>query len=136
MDLKVLMDQHAELSVIVGKLNSLLDQRILTNRAAEVEECISRLSDELTAHLATEDKYLYPILMRCDDSEIVETAKNFSTNMGGLKDTFIAYREKWKVEEIASDPTNFILETIELISFLTERVSKEEKILFPLAGQL
>lgn len=132
MDIDVLRQQHALLLEIAGKLNDLLDQASMKQRADKAQECLEKLAAELEGHLFCEDDMLYPALMKSKDAEIVKTTKRLSSDMGGLKDAFNAYKRKWTVEQIEKDGSGFIMQSIEIISALSERINKEEKILFPL----
>ncbi|MEZ4744048.1 MAG: hemerythrin domain-containing protein [Bdellovibrionota bacterium] len=46
-------------------------------------------------HLAKEDNYLYPKLASSNDQSLVQTARNFQDEMGGLSGGFEKFKNEW-----------------------------------------
>ena len=132
MDINLLNQQHAKLASITTKLTALLDEGSLYKSLPEVKSLLGKLTDELTAHLFTEDKLLYPFLAKSDDKKIVETSKMFLDSIGNLKDSYTKYVQEWSPDKIADSPAFFIKKSLEIIYALNHRINKKEGELFPL----
>jgi hypothetical protein len=91
-----------------------------------------KLARELIAHLAVEDRWLYPTLIASPDHEAAETAKQFKDEMGGLSDVFTAYMRKWSDQQIASEWSTYCAETKSFLASLKDRVARENRELYPL----
>jgi hypothetical protein len=92
-----------------------------------------KLARELIAHLAVEDRWLYPTLIASPDRKTADTAKRFKNEMGGLADAFTNYMGKWNDQRIVAEWPAYCAETKTLLAALTKRVRRENKDLYPLA---
>jgi len=135
-DIKLLNEQHSKLVIISSRFAALLVEDNLLNNISEIEVLLSSMTDELTAHLFTEDKLLYPFLEKSDNKKIVETTQVFRSSMGGLKQSYTEYIKRWPKEKIIGSPALFIQETREILSALHDRIKKEESQLFPLVAEV
>jgi len=88
------------------------------------------LSRQLLAHLATEDRVLYPMLRRSPDRATAALADRFAAELGGLADTFKDYMRHWTAERLARDPDGFERDTRGLSAWLDERIRREEAELY------
>ena len=95
-----------------------------------------QLASTLIAHLKAEDWALYPRLMESGDDAVAATAKAFSDEMGGLAAAFGVYSQRWDAMSIASNWAGFCLETKDIIAALTERITRENRELYPLLEEL
>ncbi|PXA91856.1 cation-binding protein [Nostoc sp. 3335mG] len=88
------------------------------------------LSRQLFAHLAKEDRLLYPLLRRSPDRATAALADRFAAELGGLADRFREYMCRWTAERIARDPDGFERDTRALSMQLDERIRREEAELY------
>lgn len=133
MDMTNYKNQHKGLVDLVGKIAGCLDEAALTKDASVVAKHLNGLAGGLQMHLMLEDESLYPRLLKSTNAKIVDTSKKFMTEMGGLKATFMKYKEKWPSAEIQKNPKAFITETKGILKALADRVEREEGTLYPLA---
>jgi hypothetical protein len=92
-----------------------------------------KLARELIAHLAVEDRWLYPALIASTDQKAADTAKIFKNEMGGLAGTFTSYMGKWNDQRIVAEWPAYCAETKALLASLTNRILRENNELYPLA---
>ena len=99
----------------------------------EISKSLAQLSGILKIHLASEDKYVYPVLIKHQDSKIRRVAEDFSKEMGELAKVFDAYKVKYfGANKIAENAETFLVETKEVFSVLSVRIKKEDISLYPL----
>ncbi|MCE2928155.1 MAG: hemerythrin domain-containing protein [Candidatus Caenarcaniphilales bacterium] len=124
--------QHDEILKSATELSQLLFPERLNG--SEAIKILSQLSGKLSAHLAMEDKVLYPKLYQHDNPAIRQTARSFFNEMGGLSEAFRDYCNKWQDNiDIDSKPIDFIEDTKALFNILGQRIHKEDNILYPMA---
>lgn len=129
--------QHNEIVEVVQKISAGLKADELSKDASEMRGLLAALAGKLKMHLAMEDEALYPNLMNHSNAEIRDTAKKFVEEMGGIKETFMAFADKWPVSGvIESDAGEFIKETQSLFAALANRVERENNELYPLLDNI
>ena len=126
-----LRGEHAKLAVIVGQLSGIIAQDTPAP-AQELYPIRMRLASELIKHLKSEDWILYPKLLASRNQGVALTAKAFSASMGGLASQFKTYCERWDSDAIMHNWARYQAETFEILRFLTLRMSREERDLYPL----
>lgn len=134
-DIQKLRQEHAELVDIVGRLNGVI-AALTPPPLVELFNLRRELSSTLIAHLKAEDWALYPRLMASADPEIKATAKGFSDEMGGLAAAYTVYAQRWDAMSIDSNWHGFCLETRDIITALSDRITRENRELYPLAERL
>ena len=129
--------QHNEIVEIVGKISVELKADQLAENADLMRELLMALAGKLKMHLTMEDEALYPNLINHTDANIRNTAKKFVEEMGGIKEVFARYVEKWPVSgAIENDAEEFIKETESLFAALGNRVDRENNELYPLLDKV
>lgn len=98
-----------------------------------LRKLLSNLAGKLSVHLAMEDQALYPRLLGATDPKMQSMARQFMTEMGGLGSAFTAYNGKWQVSDIRADPAGFAEETRAVFAALTQRITRENRELYPQA---
>lgn len=93
-----------------------------------------RFSRILLAHLAKEDKLLYPQLRQDDRPAAGAIAARFSREMGDLARAFTDYVEDWPVKRAQADWSGFATATRGILHALRNRIQREEAELYPLLG--
>lgn len=133
MDINNLQRQHNEVLELINKISAYQDQGHVKERAFEVSKLLAQLSGIIKMHLASEDKYVYPVLMKHQDIKIKTTAEVFANEMGALAKAFEEYKIKYLgASKIAENAAAFLSETEKVFSVLKERIRKEDLSLYPL----
>ena len=128
MDTQTLRKQHDE----IGEMSEALINAVIARDRLEVAKCRWRLARVLIAHLAVEDKWLYPALVRDGSPRVSTLALNFQREMGGLAAAFNAYMLEWSEDRITSEWEAFQTATWALIEALDLRIRRENIELYPL----
>jgi iron-sulfur cluster repair protein YtfE (RIC family) len=125
--------QHKELMEIVTEITSHLIPDKLAKDATYVSGLLLELAEDLRVHLAREDKALYPALFRHPDKMISKLAKDYLDEMGGISDAFESYLTRWPHAMVIQDDANhFINQTRGIFESLSNRINKEDNVLYPL----
>ncbi|MBI5587598.1 MAG: hemerythrin domain-containing protein [Deltaproteobacteria bacterium] len=128
---------HDDLLQIAGEISKLLTPAGIQNDAAKVRSLLSRLAGKLFVHLQMEDKSLFPSIEKYNDARLNSMLKVFVNDMGGLKDAFNKYTNKWaNPDHIKNNAVEFINETKSIFSALTKRIEKENRELYKLIDEL
>ena len=129
MDTRALRKQHDDIS----KTSEELIKAIMSEDRGAVAALRWRLARELIAHLAVEDRWLYPMLIRDGSPKAATTALNFKREMGGLAEAFNQYMTAWHDQRIAEEWDGFRVATWKLVEVLDVRIRRENTELYPLA---
>ncbi|MBB4632416.1 hemerythrin domain-containing protein [Sphingosinicella soli] len=129
MDIQTLRKQHDE----IGKVSEGLINAVIARDRLEVAKCRWWLARVLIAHLAVEDKWLYPALIRDGSARTSTMAADFQREMGGLAAAFNAYMLDWTEDRITNEWEAFQTATWALVEALDLRVRRENIELYPLA---
>ncbi|CQR75029.1 hypothetical protein SOV_35330 [Sporomusa ovata DSM 2662] len=133
MDINNLVRQHNEVIDLVDKINTYQSQEQVKENALEISNMLARLSGIIKMHLASEDKFVYPVLIKHTDSQIRNTAEAFVNEMGELAKVFEKYKMKFLgSSKIAENAADFLVESKIVFSALSERIKKENSLLYPL----
>jgi regulator of sigma D len=117
---------------LVGQMNAALE----SGEEAAVCSVLSSLSQALRAHLALEDREIYPGLIRAaeasGDAKMLETAKIFASNMQRITESLQDFLSRHQAE--------FHLDRFRtgwgtLSGVLAKRIESEETTLYPLYEQ-
>ncbi|MBL7670954.1 MAG: hemerythrin domain-containing protein [Bdellovibrionaceae bacterium] len=127
---------HKDMVGIVGEISKLLNEAGLGANPAPVTGLLGKLVGKLKIHLVTEDRSLYPQLLKSSDPKVKATAEKFQAEMGGIKTVVEAFATKWMdPREIKAHPAAFIKETKGLFDALAKRIEKEDNELYALADK-
>lgn len=134
-ELMKLREDHAKLARMFRDLEQMVER---PEPPAQVDlfELRHSLMSTLIGHLKLEDWALYPRLIQSGDQEISATGEWFKEEMGGLAPAFVAYCEKWTANTIRSDWASYCSDTRGLLDALTDRLTRENRELFPLLERL
>ncbi|WP_232313794.1 MULTISPECIES: hemerythrin domain-containing protein [unclassified Sphingobium] len=130
MNLHELRRQHEEISLSARQLA----QAITDDRQPQgVARLRWQLARQLIAHLALEDRILYPALQRAADPLTRERATLLQKETGALADRFSVYMAAWSDDRISSQWSDFCAETRLILTALSDRIDRENRALYPLA---
>lgn len=130
-------EQHKGLLGVVGQLKPLLEPAKLAKNAAQARTLLNQFAGKLNVHLAMEDKALYPQLLKHHDPAVQGKAKTFMDQMGGIKEAFGAYLNKYPSAEVIQGATAaFISDTEGLLKVVAKRIQSEDTDLYVLVDKL
>lgn len=133
MDIDNILRQHDEVFEIIKKMRTYQNQEKVQANAFEISKLLAQLSGILKVHLLSEDKFVYPALMKQDDDKVRTTAETFAKEMGELGETFEAYKIKYlHAGKISDDAAAFLAATKEVFTALENRINRENARLYPL----
>lgn len=125
-----LSSEHAELDALAVQLLGAVSSA--DGPAPGLSAIRWRLSRILIAHLALEDRLLYPQLQTCGDPRTELIAKRFADEMGGLAAAYLDYANGWTAPRIEQDWAGFVADTRRIMRALRQRILREERDLYPL----
>lgn len=128
-------EEHSQLMALIRRLTQLIGKDA-PPPPAELYALRHELSSTLIRHLKAEDWVLYPQLMASPDPTVARLAQAFSSEMGGIAKAFTAYAERWGSYAIERDWPGFRRETADILAALTQRITREERELYPLLHSL
>lgn len=135
MNVALLNRQHQEIGAVMSKIENMLEQQNLEEKAFDISLNIGLLSGKLVTHLDAEDKFLYPKLISDQNEKTSATSQKFMQEMGGLVDVFVNYKKEYMIAgNIKKQPEKFIIDTRSVFSAVKKRVMAEENELYPLIG--
>ncbi len=123
-----LVTEHIAIETIAADLRLLAGQRPVDTAAIASTRWM--LSRTLLAHLAKEDRLLYPMLQRSPVAEVADLARQSVEETGGLSDGFKDYMRRWTGDAIARDLDGFERATQAILTVLHDRIRREETQLY------
>lgn len=133
MDMTELRRQHDEISHIAHRLAHATADRTTPRSVGAIRWQLAR---QLMAHLALEDRILYPALQRAGDDRTRTAAATLQAETGALAESFSRYMTAWSDDRVAREWADFCVETQAIIRALSERVDRENRSLYPLADKI
>jgi hemerythrin-like domain-containing protein len=124
---------HAELRQMIEDLQSIMTPEHLKVRpnAKTAYELLCDLGDKVKKHLAEEDRSIYPSLLIHEDPRVKSIAWGFISGEKPLRKVFDDYYKKWLKDCEFNFTEGFVEETREVFDMLTQRMDREEQVLFP-----
>lgn len=132
MDMVALRAQHEQISLTARQLAQATSNSSIPQSVAALRWSLAR---QLIAHLALEDRILYPAMQQSQDLTARKTAAQLQSETGALADRFTRYMADWSDDRIAREWPAFCAETRLILAALAERVDRENRTLYPLADQ-
>ncbi|MCG6940058.1 MAG: hemerythrin domain-containing protein [Thiohalocapsa sp.] len=126
-------NSHAELRQMIDDLRSIMTAEHLKIRpnAKTAYELMCDLAKKVKAHLAEEDRQLYPNLLIHEDPKVKSIAWGFISGEKPLRRTFDEYYKKWLKDCDFNFTEEFLEESREIFDMLSYRIDREEQVLFP-----
>ena len=130
-------EQHKELQQLIRKIASAIKLEQIAKDASDTASLIAGLGAKVKVHLAMEDDYLYPRLLKQDDDDILETTQRYIDEINDINDTLNYYLGKWgSPSSIQGKPKEFILESQDIFKKMMNRFDREEQELYPIIEQI
>ena len=125
--------QHKEIHELAKEIQKWKFTAGVEAHAEKLTKHMAKLAGVLSVHLAAEDKYLYPSLMKREDATVRECAKRFANDMGDLSKDFNAYKSNYNTAgKIKGESHKFVADTSIIIGALLNRLQREDMELYPL----
>ncbi len=125
--------QHEGILEEVAGILGILEFEAIRDNSYTIRKKITKLAGIVKIHLVLEDNSLYPVLANIDSGILKETAAQFMDEMGDISKSFTEYLEKWStVSSIKSETNIFVSETQTILSFLKQRITRENEIFYKL----
>lgn len=125
--------QHKDIMEEVKYLEDILNRDDYENRLGDLAIHISLLAGKLKVHLSSEDKFLYPDLLKSESNELKKMANEYMSEMGHISDAYTNYKNKFNTKsKIEGNINLFIEQSKDIIKALKNRISKEERGLYKL----
>ena len=126
-------EHHVALKEMIGDLKSLVNPEMLQipPNAELAHQLLCDLVEQVKEHLLDEDRYLYPSLLIHEDPRVKAIAWEFIRTERPLRRNFEKYYKKWLKNCDFSFDETFLQETDEIFRVLSERMEREEALLFP-----
>lgn len=131
MDISRYMRQHADILSGITALRKLSRQGI-ANHASSIANELKALSRTITAHLAIEDRILYPLLRRGGNEAVASMAQDYQDGMKGIANAFLKFARHWSDAAILShDPEQFRNEANIVLRDVHTRILRENREFYP-----
>lgn len=130
MNIDELRGQHERIMRLAADLHRAVAQ---SDEIRPVAALRWQLARELIAHLALEDRLLYPSMIRSADAEVAKAAATLKAEMGSFAQEFTAYMARWNDLRVVREWAAFQTETRAILDTLAKRIQREDQALYPLA---
>ncbi|MFA9398623.1 MAG: hemerythrin domain-containing protein [Clostridiaceae bacterium] len=128
-----LQRQHKEILETLNIIKRLIDIGEIETSAMDISVQINQLAGKLKMHLNSEDKYLYPDLLKSESVELKNIANEYINEMGDILVVFTEYKMKFNTRsKILLDTKGFLEQSKIIFSTIENRINKEEIGLYPL----
>ncbi len=131
---RLFRDQHEELTTLMAALRAHLHTGPAGKEAFDLFQVFA---EKLTAHLALEDRGIYPQLLAHDNEKVRLMAQIYQAEMGGLGHDFEILSRRWgTLAQVEADPLGFTREVTDLCERVDHRISREDHGLYTLVDRL
>ena len=124
--------QHIEILEMIYNIKELINKD-LEVECSEIAKNINLLSGKLRIHLESEDKFLYPNLLKNENEKIKNIAKCYIDEMGDILNIFNNYKNQFNTRsKIINNKDKFIINTKEVFDKIEKRMESEDRELYKL----
>lgn len=124
--------QHIEILKMIYDIKELINKD-LEVECSEIAKNINLLSGKLRIHLESEDKFLYPNLLKNENEKIKNIAKCYIDEMGDILSIFNNYKNQFNTRsKIINNKDKFIINTKEVFDKIEKRMESEDRELYKL----
>ncbi|WP_291567723.1 MULTISPECIES: hemerythrin domain-containing protein [unclassified Clostridium] len=124
--------QHIEILEMIYNIKELINKD-LEVECSEIAKNINLLSGKLRIHLESEDKFLYPNLLKNENEKIKNIAKCYIDEMGDILSIFNNYKNQFNTRsKIINNKDKFIINTKEVFDKIEKRMESEDRELYKL----
>ncbi|MEG1255486.1 hemerythrin domain-containing protein [Clostridium sp.] len=131
MNLNNYQRQHKDIEEVIEKIYEIINQNEIEECSSELAININKLAGKLQIHLNSEDKFLYPNLLK--DEKTKDISQKYIDEMGGMLVKFTSYKEKFNTtNKIKTNKNYVVVETKAILGSIEERMKREENELYKL----
>ncbi|AJA47344.1 hypothetical protein CPAST_c12440 [Clostridium pasteurianum DSM 525 = ATCC 6013] len=125
--------QHLGIVDEMNKIENYIKEKDFNKNIKYITKSINLLSGKLKVHLQSEDKFLYPYLIKNGDTNMKNLAKKYINDMGNISERFQKYKDKFNTEnKFKASIDKFVVETNDIFKLLKNRLNSEDEKLYPL----
>ena len=133
MQLNFYTSKHAVIEQLLSAIEGTVSTGISEKNAGVVFTVLTKLASAVRSHLASEDTYLYPDLLKSAVPATRKTAETYRDQMTAITQTFENFiRDFNSTNAILTQKDAFVQEFKDLASALRTRMAKEEQELYKL----
>ncbi|WP_457020175.1 hemerythrin domain-containing protein [Luteimonas sp. A482] len=130
---------HRDDATILRQIHTLrsLSQAGIDENADRISAAIVDTASLIKFHLAAEEQVLYPRLARSGVPEVEALSTRYRAEMRSLAGAFARFVDQWRVPaRLQRDPEGFRDDANTVLKALYERLRREDRELYPAAGQI
>ncbi len=132
MDMTLYTSKHEAIKQTLAEIKSL--SASAQQKAEEISKSMGKLSVVVQMHLASEDKYLYPELLKSSLPSTRKTTESYMTEMKQIECSFKTFVSDYRTAEaIRKNPDDFLSAFTQIDNALRLRMGREENELYLLA---
>jgi len=131
--LQTFRDRQEEIASIIKDLRAIMtpDQLRSPPACKAAHNLLCNLGNKLKAHLAAEDKGLYPPLLTQEDPILKSLAWGFISGEKPLRKQFEAYYKRWLKDCDFQFTEAFLRDSYKLFAAIERRLNHEKSVLIP-----
>ena len=136
MNIDKFIKDHESIFTAISNLRNLMGSGT-AEYAAAISKLVMDISSVIKLHLAAEDNYLYPAMIKSSNAEAVQLGKKYQTEMGTIAKAYMDFVGRWNIaSKIAANPDGFKTDANAIFKALHHRIQNENKELYPVAELL
>lgn len=133
MDMTIYTSKHDAIKEILEEIK--LFEEAGARKADEIARRIGKFSVIIQMHLAGEDKYLYPYLLKSSEPKTRAITSAYMAEMKQIEGDFLHFLAKFKTpDSIRKDFYSFQNDFLKINAAIRRRMEREERELYPLAS--
>lgn len=132
-NLSNLKRQHIEIVELMNIIKNLSKNEENMNEEIEIAKNINILAGKLIIHLNSEDKYLYPNLLKNSDLTVKKISEAYIKEMSNICNEFTEFKNKYNTKsKLLKNKKEFKKELEIIFKLLEKRIDKEDRELYNL----
>ena len=131
MDMDLYITKHRVMQDYLRQLTNLVNGTIDKANAPLIAELINKTTGVLNMHLASEDHFVYPKLLKAGDTRVRSITQRYMDEMTKIADAYLAFHKKYNTpSKILADTAEFKQTFKKVRDALLLRMEREEKELY------
>lgn len=136
MNIDKFIKDHESVITAISNLRNLMGSGPAENAVA-ISKLVMDISSVIKLHLAAEDNFLYPAMIKSGNAEAVQLGKKYQTEMGTIAKAYMDFVGRWNIaSKITANPDGFKTDANAIFKALHHRIQNENKELYPVAELL
>jgi len=126
--------QHLEIREVSNLIEKLVAEDNIEKNSEEIAKNISLLAGKIKVHMGYEDRFLYPTLLKSNNSEVKNTTQEYINEMGDIANRFMDFKNNFNTRsKLLNSPKDFLQQHQIIFDDLIKRIEREDLHLYPLA---